>query len=85
VGFPPRRHIAEVIQLIERYWINCILIVPEQIATNWWIMIFQWSLARKIERYEIPRGTQACKKSRRVPANTANPGLFKLRAFRIEW
>jgi hypothetical protein len=83
--FPPVQHIAEVVQSIERYQTNCVLIVPEQTASNWWIRMFQWPVAQGFLRIDIPRGTQACSPSRRVPANTANPGLFKLRVFKIQW
>jgi hypothetical protein len=83
--FPPVRVISEVVQLIERYRTNCILVVPEQKASNWWLRIFKMRLKRKLELFGIPRGTGSFRASRRVPAKTANSGLFKLRAIRIEW
>jgi hypothetical protein len=83
--FPPVRHIAEVVQMIELFKTNCVLIVPEQKATNWWISLHRWPLAHSPQVFEIARGTHACSPSRRVPVNTANPGLFKLWAIRIEW
>jgi hypothetical protein len=83
--FPPVRIIPDVVQLIERYEVNCILVVPEQKASNWWVRLVSLPLARKIEQIIIPRGTDTCRPSRRVPAGTANPGLFKLRAHCIEW
>jgi hypothetical protein len=83
--FPPVRLISEVMQLIERFKTNCLLIVPEQTASNWWIHLFTLSLATPIEQFRTPRGTRSCKPSRKVSARTANPGLFKLRALRIEW
>lgn len=83
--FPPVRLITEVIQLIERYRTNCILIVPEQPASNWWIHLLALPLAKPIECFEVRRGTNSCRPSRRVPVQTANPGLFKLRALRVEW
>lgn len=55
--FPPVRHIAEVIQLIEQFKTNCILIVPEQRATNWWISLHRWPLAHSLRMFEIARGT----------------------------
>lgn len=83
--FPPVRHIAEVVQRIERFQTNCIVILPERKASNWWIRMHQWTIAQSFSRIDIPRGTHSCRPSRRVPANTANPGLFKLRVFRIQW
>jgi hypothetical protein len=83
--FPPVRVISEVVQLIERSKTNCILLVPKQKAANWWVSLFSLLLARSIERYSIPRGTDSCRPSRRVPARTANPGLFKLIALKIVW
>jgi hypothetical protein len=38
--FPPVRHISEIVQKIERFWTNSVLVVPEQVASNWWIRIF---------------------------------------------
>jgi hypothetical protein len=43
--FPPVRHIAEVVQMIEQSKTNCVLIVPEQKATIWWISLHRWPLA----------------------------------------
>jgi hypothetical protein len=83
--FPPVRIIADVVHLIERFQVNCIFLVPEQKAANWWLRLFSLPLSHGIQQIEIPRGTKACKASRRVPAKTANPGLFKLRALHIEW
>jgi hypothetical protein len=77
--FPPVRVISKVVQLVERYRINCLLLVPEQKAANWWIHILSLPLAKPIEQFSIPRGTKSCRPSRRVPAKTANPGLFKLK------
>jgi hypothetical protein len=83
--FSPVRHLSEVVQRIERFKTNCIFMAPEQPTSNWWIRMHQWPMANRFAKIEIPRGTKACKPSRRVPANTANPGLFKLRVFRIQW
>jgi hypothetical protein len=83
--FPPVHLITEVILLIDRYRTNCILIIPEQPASNWWIHLLALPLAKSIERVEIRRGTDSCRPSRRVPVQTANPGLFKLQALRVEW
>lgn len=83
--FPPVRVIPEVVQLVERYRTNCILVVPEQKAANWWLRLFTLHLKHEIKLIEISRGTSSFKASRRVPAKTANPGLFKLRAIKIEW
>jgi hypothetical protein len=82
--FPPVRIIPEVIQLFERYKTS-ILVVPEQSSANWWIRLFAFKLAKGIQRHDIPRGTGSCRASHRVPSKTANPGLFKLKALRIEW
>lgn len=83
--FLPVRVISEVVQLIERYRTNCILLVPEQKAANRWDHLFSLPLAEVIQPYPIPRGTVACRASRRVPSRTANPGLFNLRALKIVW
>jgi hypothetical protein len=83
--FPPVWHIDEVVQRIERFRTNCVLVVPEQMATNWWIQIARWSNGTEIQRFVIPRSTKVCRPSRRVPPNTANPGLLKLRAIKIIW
>jgi hypothetical protein len=83
--FPLVRVIPEVVQLIERFKTSCILVVPEQTAANWWIGLFALPLKKEIRVYSIPRGTESFRASRRVPARTANPGLFNLRALMIEW
>jgi hypothetical protein len=83
--FPPVRLIPEVVQMIERYRTNCVLVVPEQTAANWWIRLFSMDLAREIMQYIIPRGSELFRASRRVPAKTANPGFFRLRAILIKW
>jgi hypothetical protein len=48
--FPPVRIIPEVIQLMERFKINCILVVPEQQAANWWICLFSLPLSHEIRQ-----------------------------------
>jgi hypothetical protein len=83
--FPPVRHLSEVVQMIERYRTDCVLIAPEQKATNCWIRLWSWPCARDMCKVDIPRGTKVCRSRRRVLVNTTNPGLFKLKAFRIKW
>jgi hypothetical protein len=83
--FPPVRVISEVVQLIERYKTDCVLIVPEQLAANWWLRLKSFMVKHILEQILIPRGTESFEASRRVPAKTANTGLFKLRAIKIEW
>jgi hypothetical protein len=55
--FSPVRLISEGIQLIESFRTNCILVVPEQTTSNWWIHLFTLSLANPIEQFRIPRET----------------------------
>jgi hypothetical protein len=83
--FPPVRVISETVQMIERYRTDCVLVLLDQKASNWWVHLFTLPLKEPIRIYEIPRGTDSCKPSRRVFAKTANPGLFKLRALKIVW
>jgi hypothetical protein len=84
-AFPPVRHIQQVLQLTREYRTNLLLVVPEREATNWWVALQQMRASARIEGpVEIPRSTDMCKPSKRVPSGTANPALYKLRVFKIQ-
>jgi hypothetical protein len=83
--FPPVRIISDVVQLMERFRTNCVLLVPEQKAANWWVRLHALPLSGNIKQIAIPKGTGSCLASRRVPDQTPNPGLFQLRALLIKW
>jgi hypothetical protein len=84
--FPPVRLLTEVMQAVRRFETNCILIVPKAEATNWWITLLAMGQRAKLAGpLEIPRSTDICIPSRRVPKGTTNPAMFKLRAFRLTW
>ncbi|GAQ84615.1 putative DNA/RNA polymerases [Klebsormidium nitens] len=83
--FPPLRHVAQAIRLIEKFRINGILIVPRRNATNWWHVMHSWDLASPPEPVELPRSESTCDPSLRVPESVVNPAYFSLSAIKIEW
>lgn len=85
-AFPPVRYIAQTVQLIREYRANILLVVPDRRACNWWISLEQLGEHAKVEGpLSIPRTTDMCRPSKRVPVGTANPALYHLQAFKIEW
>lgn len=84
--FPPVRAIPKALQHLKEARIDAILVVPEATTTNWWIELQELrSEARVDGPITLNRSTDTCIPSRRVPAGTVNPALFKLRAFKITW
>jgi hypothetical protein len=84
--FPLVRNLGEVVQLIDKFRTNAILVVPERVATNWWIALQKIRLKAAVKGpVLIPRSTDECKPSKRVPPGTPNPALFKLLAYKISW
>lgn len=84
--FPPVRLLKEAIQAVRRFQTDCILIVPQAEATNWWLALHQLSKVARVQGpVKLPRSTDVCAPSSRVPAGTVNPALYKLRAYMIVW
>lgn len=84
--FPPVRAIPKAIQLLRRYRVDAILIVPEAPTTNWWLDLQNLATVAKMDGpVSLARSTDVCIPSRRVPPGTLNPALFKLRAYKISW
>ncbi|GAQ85469.1 reverse transcriptase [Klebsormidium nitens] len=84
--FPPVRAIPSVLQSLRNFRTDAILVVPEATTTNWWVELMSLgSGAVMAGPLAIERSTDACIPSRRVPAGTVNPALYKLRVFKINW
>lgn len=82
--FPPVRLLREVIQAVRRFHTDCILVVPLTDATNWWLALQQLRTVARIEGpVKLPRSTDVCIPSHRVPAGTVNPALYRLQAYKI--
>lgn len=84
--FPPVRLLSPVIQTIRRFRTDCVLIVPDAPATNWWLALQEIGMQTSMQGpLELPRGKGTCSPSFRVPHGTVNPALYKLRAYMIHW
>ena len=84
--FPPVRALPSVVQSLRNFKTDAILIVPEANTTNWWLELMRLGGEATVAGpLEIERSTNACIPSRRVPDGTANPALYKLRVFKINW
>ncbi|GAQ82637.1 putative Reverse transcriptase [Klebsormidium nitens] len=84
--FPPVRLLSDVIQAVRRYRTDCVIIVPEAPATNWWMALQNIGTeACMTGPLELPRSASICTPSFRVPQGTVNPAMYKLRAFGIRW
>ncbi|GAQ91773.1 Hypothetical protein KFL_008500020, partial [Klebsormidium nitens] len=82
--FPPVRLLSDVIQSVRRFRTDCILVVPEAPATNWWMALQNIGAEACLSGpLELPRSASICAPSFRVSQGTVNPAMYKLRAFGI--
>jgi hypothetical protein len=82
--FPPIRSVIQVISLIKQFKIKALLCMPIQIGSNEVIQIKSIG-ARVSEPYMVPRSSESCIPSNRVPSGTLNPSYLNLGIYMIEW
>jgi hypothetical protein len=82
--FPPSKSVSAALNLIEKYRINALVIMPAQRATNEWIHIRHIS-GIVSQPFIIPKRKEFCQASLRVPVEAINPVLMGLAAFYIQW
>ncbi|GAQ93282.1 Hypothetical protein KFL_014130020 [Klebsormidium nitens] len=84
--FPPVCLLSQVVQAIRLFQTDCVLIVPEAPATNWWLALQKFGRQTNMRGpLELPRGERTCNPSFRIPNGTVNLAVYKLRAYIIRW
>jgi hypothetical protein len=83
--FPPSRSSSQVISLIQRYRINALLCISAPKGSNELLQIRSLEEANVKSPFQIPRSSDSCTPSCRVPAGIFNPAFLGLTVYLIQW
>jgi hypothetical protein len=83
--FPPHQCVSTALSLIERYKVDALICMPVKVGSNELIQLTQLDRAKVSKPFFVPRQSNSCFFSARVPQNSPNPAFLELGIIHISW
>jgi hypothetical protein len=83
--FPPHRQVSVALSMLEVAKVKALVCMPIKAGSNDVVQLHQMMGAVVSAPYLVPRHTDSCIPSARVPSGTLNPALLELGVVHVTW